>query len=91
MATTLGFGERVVLALGLEIPDALVLMDDGQGRGVGRLLGLTMTGMVGILARATREGLMPKLAPMLVRLATLGFRLSTEARATALRQVGEGG
>jgi uncharacterized protein len=88
LATTLGRGEREVLALALEIPDALVLMDDGQARRVGRLLGLTMTGTVGILARATREGLLPQLAPMLDRLAALGFRLSAEARATALRLAG---
>jgi uncharacterized protein len=85
----LGRGEQEVLALALEIPDALVLMDDGQARRVGRLLGLTMTGTVEILARATREGLLPQLAPMLDRLAALGFRLSAEARATALRLVGE--
>jgi predicted nucleic acid-binding protein len=90
LATTLGRGEQEVLALALEILDVLVLMDDGQARRVGRLLGLTMTGTVGILARATREGLLPQLAPMLDRLAALGFRLSAEARATALRLVGEG-
>lgn len=90
LATTLGFGEREVLALGLEIPDSLVIMDDGQGRRIGRLLGLTMTGTVGVLARATREGLMPQLAPTLDLLANLGFRLSVEARTTALRLVEEG-
>ena len=90
LATTLGRGEQEVLALALEIPDALVLMDDGQARRVGRLLGLTMTGTVGILARAIREGLLPQLAPMLDRLAAQGFRLSAEARTTALRLVGEG-
>ena len=90
LATTLGRGEREVLALALEIPDALVLMDDGQARRMDRLLGPTMTGTVGILARATREGLLPQLAPMLDHLAALGFRLSAEARATALRLVGEG-
>jgi hypothetical protein len=91
LATTLGLGEWEVLALALEISDSLVIMDDGQGRRVGRLLGLIMTGTVGVLARATRQGLMPELAPMLDRLADLGFRLSAEAKATALRLVEEGG
>ncbi|MBI3326640.1 MAG: DUF3368 domain-containing protein [Nitrospinae bacterium] len=90
LATTLGLGEREVLALALEIPGSLVLMDDGKGRRVGLLLSLTMTGTVGVLARATREGLMPQLAPMLDRLAGLGFRLSVEAKEAALRLVGEG-
>jgi predicted nucleic acid-binding protein len=43
-----------------------------------------MTGTVGVLARARREGLVPRLAPLLDRLDTLGFRLSARARATAL-------
>jgi predicted nucleic acid-binding protein len=51
---------------------------------------LKMTGTVGILARGTREGLIPRLLPVLDRLESLGFRLSSEAKAAALRLVGEG-
>jgi predicted nucleic acid-binding protein len=90
LATTLGDGEREALALAVETPDSLLIMDDGLARRVGRLLGLTMTGTVSILARAKREGLIPQLAPMLEQLEDLGFRLSVEAKATALRLVGEG-
>jgi predicted nucleic acid-binding protein len=35
----------------------LIIMDDGRARRICRLLGLTITGAVGILARAKREGL----------------------------------
>jgi predicted nucleic acid-binding protein len=49
-----------------------------------------MTGTVGILAHAKRDGLIPQLASMLAQLEDLGFRLSAEAKATALRLVGEG-
>ena len=90
LATTLGDGEREALALAVETPNSLLIMDDGRARRIGRLLGLTMTGTVGILARAKREGLIPQLAPMLEQLEHLGFRLSAEAKATALRLVGEG-
>ena len=48
-----------------------------------------MTGTVGVLARATREGLVSRLAPLLDRLDRLGFRLSTQARVMALTLVGE--
>ncbi len=89
VASTLGVGEREALALALAIPHALLLLDDGHARRFGRLLGLRMTGTVGVLARATREGLVPRLAPLLDRLETLGFRLSAQARAMALRLVGE--
>ena len=70
-------------------PNALLLLDDGHARRFGRLLGLRMTGTVGVLARATREGLVPRLAPLLDRLAALGFRLSAQAQAMALTLVGE--
>lgn len=90
LATTLGIGERQVLALALEIADSLVTMDDGRGRRIGRLFGLKMTGTVGTLARSVRDGRIVQLAPMLDRLQSLGFRLSAEAKATALHLVGEG-
>ena len=89
VASTLGAGEREALALALETPNALLLLDDGCARRFGRLLGLRMTGRVGVLAQATRDGLVPRLAPLLDRLAALGFRLSTQAQAIALTLVGE--
>jgi predicted nucleic acid-binding protein len=89
VASTLGAGEREALALVLETPNALLLLDDGHARRFGRLLGLRMTGTVGVLACATREGLVPRLAPLLVHLDVLGFRLSAQARAMALTLVGE--
>ena len=67
----------------------LHVLDDGHARRFGRLLGLRMTGTVGVLARATRDGLVPRLAPLLDRLAALGFRLSAQAQAMALTLVGE--
>ena len=44
VASTLGAGEREALALALETPNALLLLDDGHARRFGRLLGLRMTG-----------------------------------------------
>jgi predicted nucleic acid-binding protein len=90
LATALGNGEREALAFAAETPTSLPIMDDGRARRIGRLLGLTMTGTVGILARAKREGLILQLTPMLEQLEHLGFRLSMEAKTTALDLVGEG-
>jgi predicted nucleic acid-binding protein len=63
IATTLGASEREALALAVETPDLLLIRDDGRARRIGRLLGLTMTGTVGTLARAKPEGLISQLAP----------------------------
>lgn len=89
LAATLGTGEREVLSLALETSGALVLIDDGRARRIGRRLGIRMTGTVGVLVRATREGHISLLTPILDQLAELGFRLSEEARAMALRHTGE--
>ena len=89
LATTLGLGEQAVLSLALEVSDAMVLMDDGRARRVGQRLGIRMTGTVGVLVRAMREGIISQLSPVLDQLAELGFRLSGEARTIALRAVGE--
>ena len=41
-------GERAALALALEIKADLILIDDAAGRREARLLGIRMTGTVGI-------------------------------------------
>jgi predicted nucleic acid-binding protein len=48
LATTLGIGERQVLALAMGIATSLVILDDGRARRIGRVLELKMTGTVGI-------------------------------------------
>lgn len=89
LALLWGAGEREVLALAVECSDVLVLIDDGRARRVGQRLGVSMTGTVGILVRATQEGRITQLAAALDQLAELGFRLGREARSVALRYVGE--
>jgi len=76
VASSLGAGEREALALALTTPNALLLMDDGRGRRFGQLLGLRMTGTVGVLTPAKQEGIVSRLAPLLDHLDTLGVRLS---------------
>jgi hypothetical protein len=80
LAATLGNGEQEALALAVETPNSLLIMDDGRARRIGRLLGLTMTDTVGILARAKREGLIRQLAPMLEQLEGLGSGLVPKQR-----------
>ncbi len=74
LANALGTGERKVLALALQTSDALVLLDDGRARRIGHRLGLCLTGTVGVLARATREGMISQLAPVLDQRAKLRRR-----------------
>jgi hypothetical protein len=79
----LGVGEAAAIAIALERSVPLVAIDERRGRMVARALGLRVTGSVGILLRAKREGLIPAIKPHLDAMRAagvwLGARLSTEA------------
>ena len=85
----LGAGEKEVLALGMQVPGAVVILDDRLGRVHAEALRLTFTGTLGILLRAKVEGRIPRIEPLLAHLDRLGFRLSAKTHAAVLRQAGE--
>lgn len=89
-ATKLGAGEKEVLALGLQVPDAVLILDERLGRFYAEGLKLTFTGTLGILLRAKIEGRIPQIAPVLDELDRLRFRLSNRTRAAILKLAGEG-
>lgn len=83
-------GESEAIALAIEIHPDFVLMDDREGREVAMRFGLVPVGAIGVLTRAKRVGLVPKVAPLLDRLVEeIEFRLSDEVRRRALEQAGE--
>ena len=85
----LGAGEKDVLALGLQRPGALVILDERLARLHAEALKLTFTGTLGILLRAKVEGRIPRIERLLGHLGRLGFRLSAGTHAAVLRQAGE--
>ena len=82
-------GEREVLALGLQVPSSVVIVDERLGRMYAEELKLTLTGTLGILVRAKREGRVRRIEPLIEHLDHLGFRLSAGTRAAVLHQAGE--
>ena len=88
-ARDLGAGETEVLALALESPDAVVVLDDRLARNVADELGLRLTGTLGLLIDAKNKGLVSVVGPLLDRLQSLRFRLSPATRAAVLKLVGE--
>jgi predicted nucleic acid-binding protein len=89
MVADLGAGENEVLALGMQVPGAVLILDERLGRLHAKALNLTYTGTLGILLRAKVEQRIPRIEPLVERLGRLGFRLSTKTRAALLRQAGE--
>lgn len=89
LATDLGKGEREVLALATERPEATALLDDGLARRVADHLGISFTGTLGVLLRAKAEGYLDRVSRVVDRLQTLGFHLDGTTRAAILELAGE--
>lgn len=83
-------GEREAIALARKLGATLLIMDEKRGRAVATFLGLIVAGTLGVLLDAKRAGIIPMLAPELIRLRQeTAFRFSTELEQQALRLAGE--
>jgi uncharacterized protein len=89
LAADLGRGESAVLALALESASPLVILDDALGRRAAVLLGIPLTGTLGLLLDAKKIGLIETIAPLLDELDALRFRLSPATRTAVLNLAGE--
>ncbi|MGA2616169.1 MAG: DUF3368 domain-containing protein [Thermoguttaceae bacterium] len=85
-----GAGERDVLMLAARTPNSLALIDDARARHYARLLGIKLTGTLGILVKAKQQGHLPAVLPVLETLESLGFFLDPTTRASLLRLANEG-
>lgn len=85
LITDLGPGEAEVLALSLEEPESLVILDDRLAREVAKLQNIRLTGTAGVLLKAKQEGHLSSIAPLLDKLTELDFRLSDKVKASILR------
>ena len=88
-APDLDAGEKEVLALGLQVPGSVVILDERLARRYAEALKLTFTGTLGILLRARLDDRISRIEPLLEHLDRLGFRLSARTRAAVLKQAGE--
>src|SRR5262245_49154743 len=80
LALDLGPGELAVMALALENPTHVVLLDDALARRVAQAAGLPVWGTLKELLEAKEQGLTARIAPFVDRLADCGMWLSQEIR-----------
>lgn len=82
-------GEAEVLALASEQSARLVIIDEYKGRRYAKRLGLPLTGTIGVLLTAKRNGLVSALAPLIDQLLKEGLFLAPELVEKALKLAGE--
>jgi len=68
-------GESSAIALAMEIDGALVVVDDLEARQFALSLGLKITGTLGVLIRAFKQGIITDISPVISQLKEIGFRL----------------
>jgi uncharacterized protein len=88
LATDLGKGEAEAIAIAHE-RNALLILDDALARRHANLIGVTVTGTLGILLKAKTDGHVPRIEPLVIRLTELGFRLSSPTRDAVLKLANE--
>lgn len=82
-------GEASVLALAEEYDARLVIIDEQKARGYAQQIGLPLTGTIGVLLLAKKEGLIDAIKPLLTTLHDNGLYLSVSLINKALQLAGE--
>lgn len=81
----LGPGEREAIALAIETNDSLLILDDALARKHAQLLGVAMTGTLGVLLKAKQTGHLKAVESALDHLEALGFYLDATTRSAVLK------
>jgi len=83
-------GEAEAIALALQMRAEWTLLDEREGRRAAKSLRMKVTGVLGILLRAWREGELPSLQRAMEELREkAGFRIGAELFADLVRESGE--
>ena len=82
-------GESSAIALALETPNCTIILDDYKARKIADQLGLHFTGTIGVIVKAKLNGVIPSIKPILSKIRTTDFRLSSELELLALKESGE--
>jgi predicted nucleic acid-binding protein len=89
LSSNLGAGESSSIALALEHPGSLLILDDLNARKKAISLDLRVTGVLGLILRAKERGLVSELKPIIEKLLAHEFRLSKQIIDEILKMTGE--
>ena len=87
--TQLHDGEVEVMILSKEIAADVVIIDDANAKKHAKYLGFPVTGTLGVLIKAKREGYINELKPIFSQMVENGIYISQSLMESCLRQAGE--
>jgi predicted nucleic acid-binding protein len=82
-------GEKAAIALSLDHPGSLLIVDDEKARQAAERFHLTITGTLGILVKAKKAGLLQSIKPLIDQIMETDFRVSYSIIHQALVEAGE--
>ena len=82
-------GEASALALSIDLPNSIIVLDDHKARKVASKINLSYTGTFGILLRAKKNGIIKELKPIVEKIRNTDFRFSDELFVLLLKEAGE--
>lgn len=88
-STALGLGESAVIQLALEQSIRRVCIDEWKGRRAALVCGLKVTGVLGLLGRAKRLGLIPAMRPYIEKAVDAGIYYHPSLVSAVLDAAGE--
>jgi predicted nucleic acid-binding protein len=85
----LGKGELETMALALENPERIVILDDALARKIAQAAGIHVWGTLKVLVEAKKQGLTTSVQPHLEKLQNTGMWISEDIRRRVLALAGE--
>jgi predicted nucleic acid-binding protein len=83
---TLDLGEASTIALAMESREALLILDDGKARCFAKNLGMSLTGTLGVMAKAYRAGYIDDLTEVINDFRRCGFYIPNDIEHELLRR-----
>lgn len=89
LPTSIDRGEASAIALAIEIPDSILILDDRAARKYAKGLGMNVTGTLGVIVKAKLDGIIPSIRPFVEAIRTTDFRFSATIEAEDYAMAGE--
>jgi predicted nucleic acid-binding protein len=89
LALQIDAGEASAIALALEVPERLLILDDLKARNIAKQLGIAITGTLGIIVKAKINGHISSVKPLINRIKQTNFRISPALEEAVLKEAGE--